>query len=104
MSVAWPEKMITQAEAFAKAADWPLWIDALAKGTAYLRCRKDDCDQSCGQLVRDGTPYNASLDEMLSMVLRHMVMAHDVPLNTRPMPAGIAKRMQDNRPSDGSTP
>lgn len=81
--VAWPDKMITQAEAMAKAGHWPIWVDTLAKGTAYLRCGYADCDQSCGQLMRDGVKYNASLDEMLSMVLRHMVMAHDVPLNTR---------------------
>jgi hypothetical protein len=32
--------------------------------------------------------YNASLDEILSMVLRHMVMAHDVSLNVRKEDAG----------------
>jgi hypothetical protein len=89
----WPEQMITQAEAFGLAASWPVWVDGWGKEDVYLRCGKDD--QSMGQLMRGGVRYNASLDEMLSMVLRHMVMAHDVPL------AGL--RVQDNGPSDGST-
>jgi hypothetical protein len=75
--------MITQAEAMAKAGHWPVYAaDAAdAAGTISLRC--GECQQSTGQLRRGGTTYNGSLDEMLSMVLRHMVMAHDVPLNTR---------------------
>ena len=105
----WPEKMITQAEAFAKAASWPVraeivWrMNELQPGAhpsfvinlplppdsgpeVVLRCAKDGCGQSCGQLARGSVAYNGSLDEMLSMVLRHMVMAHDEPLNTRGKP------------------
>lgn len=91
----WPDKLITQAEAFAKAATWPVkpWIDHLSKrpeGTPadiQLLCDHDGCGQSMGQLRRGGVTYNGTLDQMLSMVLRHMVMAHDVPLNTRaPVP------------------
>jgi len=70
--VTWPEKLITQAEAFVLAADWPIEV------RVDLLCGK--CKQSVGQLQRGGIPYNASLDEQLSAVLRHMVMAHDVPL------------------------
>jgi hypothetical protein len=93
-AVAWPEKMITQAEAFALAASWPVyaWFEEDQQRTISLRCGR--CDQSTGQLRRGGVRYNASLDEMLSMVLRHMVMAHDVSL------AGLRK--QDNGPSTGS--
>lgn len=99
-AVAWPEAMITQAEAFALAAAWP--VAAAAAWQPYdpedpdvtLRCRT--CNRSMGQLRRGGTAYNGSLDEMLSMVLRHMVMAHDVSL------AGLRK--QDNGPPAGSTP
>jgi hypothetical protein len=84
--VAWPEKLITQAEAFVLAGNWPVkatvgWSDdspRLDDPDIDLRCGK--CGRSTGQLRRGGTPYNASLDEMLSAVLRHMVMAHDVPL------------------------
>ena len=82
--VAWPDKMITQAEAMAKAGHWPVYAAddwTGPAGTISLRC--GECQQSTGQLRRGGTTYNGSLDEMLSMVLRHMVMAHDVPLNTR---------------------
>jgi hypothetical protein len=76
--VAWPEKLITQAEAFVLAADWPVRVVVEGDSDVNLACRK--CGRSCGQLRRGGTAYNATLDEMLSAVLRHMVMAHDVPL------------------------
>ena len=99
----WPEQMITQAEAFGLAAKWPVrteivWhmidlppgahptftislpMPADSGPEVVLRCAKDRCNQSCGQLARGSVTYNGSLDEMLSMVLRHMVMAHDVPL------------------------
>jgi hypothetical protein len=92
--VAWPEKLITQAEAFVLAANWPVYVEQDSVGhlpeddmDIVLRCAK--CHQSTGQLVRGGTTYNGSLDEMLSMVLRHMVMAHDVPL------AGLRKKGDD---------
>ena len=100
--VAWPEKLITQAEAFVLAAAWPVRAEVVWPMTKLppgahtftislpappdsgpeivLRCAKNGCGQSCGQLARGSVAYNGSLDEMLSMVLRHMVMAHDVPL------------------------
>jgi hypothetical protein len=79
---AWPDKLITQAEAFAKVASWPVYAAPVGvTGDISQYCGK--CHQSMGQLRRGGTVYNGSLDEMLAMVLRHAVMAHDVPLNTR---------------------
>lgn len=84
--VAWPDKLITQAEAFSLAADWPVFTrhwhdpDKNEQGIS-LYCARDD--MSMGQLRREGIVYNGSLDEILSMVLRHMVMAHDIPLNIR---------------------
>ena len=96
-AVAWPEQMITRAEAFGLAAEWPIYGDfavevtettlGLIQGGIVLRCGK--CSKSCGQLRRQSTIYNGSLDEMLSMVLRHMVMAHDVSL------AGLRKESTD---------
>lgn len=83
--VAWPEKLITQAEAFVLAAAWPVeaqWASSpggTGSDTIVLACQK--CQRSCGQLRRSQTIYNGTLDEMLSMVLRHMVMAHDVALS-----------------------
>jgi hypothetical protein len=83
----WPEKMITQAEAFALAASWA--VKAVVSWDPAADTRLDDpgialmcqsCGRSTGQLRRGGVPYNGSLDEMLSMVLRHMVQAHDIPL------------------------
>jgi hypothetical protein len=103
--VGWPEKLITQAEAFAKAAAWPVyaWFEEDAQRTISLRCGK--CDQSCGQLRRGGVRYNASLDEMLSMVLRHMVMAHDEPLNTRGINrcGGCGQEMDPAAPGEHAT-
>jgi hypothetical protein len=106
--VGWPEKLITQAEAFAGAAHWPIYVASStypATDDMSLYCDKPrdnpepgqwkTCRQAIGQLRRGATTYNGSLDEMLSMVLRHMVMAHDVPL------AGL--RAQDNAPPAGST-
>jgi hypothetical protein len=83
--VAWPEKLITQAEAFVLAAAWPVyvrsWFDSANGPERGINLYCGKCDQSCGQLNREGAIYNGSLDEMLSMVLRHMVMAHDVALS-----------------------
>ena len=93
-AASWPGQMITQAEAFTLAAGWPLYVANALAGPpdrliteTHLRCGK--CQGSCGQLDRGGTPYNGSLDEMLSMVLRHMVMAHNVSL------AGLRKPVGD---------
>ena len=109
--VAWPEKLITQAEAFVLAAAWPVRaeirqhplnippgqvVTIMVPGPPesgpeiVLCCAKDGCGQSCGQLARGTVAYNGSLDEMLSMVLRHMVMAHDIPL------AGLRKGVDEN--------
>jgi hypothetical protein len=92
--VAWPEKLITQAEAFVLAASWPVYVEQdslghLPEDTMDIVLRCGTCRQSTGQLVHGGTTYNGSLDEMLSMVLRHMVMAHDVSL------AGLRKAHDD---------
>jgi hypothetical protein len=96
-AVAWPEKMITQAEAFGLAAAWPVKaISGWAPDTprlddpdVWLACQR--CDRLIGQLRRSGVIYNGSLDEMLSMVLRHMVMVHDVAL------AGLRKTPSPDR-------
>jgi hypothetical protein len=101
--------MITQAEAFALAASWPVYAASATHPPSddlnlYCGAPRNNpepgdwrtCAQSVGQLRRGGgIVYNGSLDEMLSMVLRHMVMVHDVSL------AGLRK--QDNGPSTGST-
>jgi mono/diheme cytochrome c family protein len=95
---AWPAKLITQGEAFAKAASWPVYAMPAPQAGINLHCGQ--CHRSAGQLRRGGVPYNGSLDEMLAMVLRHMVMAHDVPLNTRAPAADDPGRI----PGPGVTP
>jgi hypothetical protein len=97
-AVAWPEKMITQAEAFVLACAWPVyvrsWFDSANGPERGINLYCGKCDRSTGQLRREDTIYNGTLEDMLSMVLRHMVMAHDVSL------AGLRK--QDNGLSTGS--
>jgi hypothetical protein len=106
----WPDKLITQAEAFAKAAHWPIYVhdahsphNSPGDNDISLYCRQ--CAQSMGQLRRRGTTYNGSLDEMLSMVLRHMVMAHDEPLNTRGLNrcGGCGQEMDPAAPGEHAT-
>ena|ERR1700734_3401880 len=85
-NVAWPDRLITRHEAIDKAADWPLAYSepGAAPFDVSLYCQVDG--QAMGQLRRGHVTYNGTLDELLSAVLRHMVMAHDVPLNTRANP------------------
>ena len=79
-AAAWPEQMITQAEAFTLASSWPLQTDWITTPRLEIVLLCGKCKHSMGQLLIERTVYNGTLDEMLSMVLRHMVMAHDVPL------------------------
>jgi hypothetical protein len=77
MGVQWDDRLISQAEAFAIAGAHPVeWHSHPEGGGLVLRCR--DCQQSCGQW-RPKAPTSA--DDMIAAVLRHLVMAHDLPLN-----------------------
>ena len=104
--VSWPDKMISRHEAADLVADWPVAADSacdeLWPKDLVLLCRqvvpvrgtrggRRICGQSMGQLQHAGTTYNGSADEMMAMILRHMVMAHDVPLNIRASPAPAAE-------------
>lgn len=89
----WDARLITPARALELAGDWPLITTAeLAQlstqqdgGTdrwqINLRCAKDD--QSVAMLGDDtpGPPAQTTLGDLLSGVLRHLVMAHELPLN-----------------------
>ena len=89
----WDPRLITPARALELAGDWPLIATAeLAELSQFegdqpdrwqinLRCAKDD--QSVGMLGDDtpGPPAQTTLGDLLSGVLRHLVMAHELPLN-----------------------
>ena len=91
----WDPRLITPARALELAGDWPLIATAeLAQLSQFegdqadrwqinLRCAKDD--QSVGMLGDDmpGPPAQTTLGDLLSGVLRHLVMAHELPLNQR---------------------
>ena len=54
--VAWPEKLITQAEAFVLAGNWHVHTEYRPGGediqTAEIILACDECGRSCGQLRR----------------------------------------------------
>lgn len=91
----WEPQLITPARALELAGDWPLIATAELAGLSQfeggidkwqinLRCAKDD--QSVAMLGDDtpGPPMQTNLGDLLSGVLRHLVMAHELPLNRRP--------------------
>ncbi len=82
MAAQWDPRLITAAEAIGLAGDWPVTA-AVTDGDIVLLCAKDGCGQSAGQLRHGGTTVIASAGDYLSAVLRHMVMAHDIPLDHR---------------------
>ena len=89
----WDPRLITPARALELAGDWPLIATAeLAELSQFeggqadrwqinMRCAKDD--QSVAMLGDDtpGPPAQTTLGNLLSGVLRHLVMAHELPLN-----------------------
>lgn len=93
----WDARLLSPARALELAGDWPVYasveIAALSQfepegggdqripdqWQVNLRCRK--CDQSCGLLGAGQTAYQTTIGDLLTGVLRHLVMAHDVPLN-----------------------
>jgi hypothetical protein len=99
----WDARLITPARALELAGDWPVWMSAewadlaqfeteggavqASRWQLNMRCGK--CGQSCGLLTQAKPGLLApsferadtSPGDLLSGVLRHMVMAHDVPLN-----------------------
>jgi hypothetical protein len=104
----WNDRLLSPERALRMAGDWPVWAAAeLAELSQFqmegggpgqsdrrqinLRCGAERhgggrmCGQSCGLLGEDNGPGTAivltSVGDLLSGVLRHMVMAHDQPLN-----------------------
>lgn len=85
----WDPRLLSPEKALRLAGDWPLYAtDELAELAQFgsqpdrwqinLRCRKDG--QSVA-LLGDGTSHTTTVGDLLSAVMRHMVMAHDVPLS-----------------------
>lgn len=71
----WDERLITRTRALELAGHWPLYLDA--GPVVLLRCGR--CHQSCGAF--DSLIAQTTVEEILSGVLRHLVMAHDVALS-----------------------
>jgi hypothetical protein len=94
----WDPRLITPARALELAGDWPLIATAERAQLSQfepegggprqpdrwqinLRCAKDD--RSVFMLGDDtpGPPMQSTIGDLLSGVLRHLVMAHDVSLS-----------------------
>lgn len=81
MSAAWDDRLISRGEAADLAGPVPVSWDLIpgdGAGRLILRCLDHAEPQSCGQW-QAGRP--TSVDDMISAVLRHLVTAHDQPLN-----------------------
>lgn len=88
-------RLMTAARALELAGDWPVFADVQyadldqfepehggprqpGRWQANLRCMR--CQQSCGQLGAQGDTVATDIADLMAGVLRHMAMAHDVPL------------------------
>jgi hypothetical protein len=103
MAVQWDDRLISQAEALQLAGAHPVeWQLHEERAGFLMRCR--DCRQSCG-LWTPGVATTA--DDMLAGVLRHLVMAHDMPLNKaarKEWERERDSRGQQQRGGDGGEP
>lgn len=92
----WDNRLITPEGQYRLIAEWPVYFDVQTAelsqfeqeggGAAQadqvqgnLRC--GHCGQSCAMIPRAVVPVMASMGDLAAGVLRHMVMAHDVPLS-----------------------
>jgi hypothetical protein len=75
----WDRRLISAERAINLAGDWTIRFTPLEDGTFHAIC--EQCGQSCGQFYKADALLETSPADLLSAVLRHMVMAHDVPLN-----------------------
>lgn len=93
---AWDSRLITPARHYELIATWPAYVTTeLAELSQFetegggagqadrwqsnLRCGR--CGQSMGQLGDGGQANMTTMGDLTAGVLRHMVMAHDVPLS-----------------------
>lgn len=90
----WNSKLITPECALRLTMGTQLWVDVSrnSKGDfqAHLRCNR--CGKSAGMFWSEGAsaPMLTSTDDIISSVLRHLVMAHDISLSG-------SKNERDNR-------
>jgi hypothetical protein len=98
VALTWDERLISRAEAAALAGAHPVawYLHDEDPGLLVLRCRP--CGQSCGLWAAD---QPTSVDDFIAAVLRHLVMAHDVPLN-RAARERMMTGERDNRGTAGS--
>lgn len=97
----WDPRLISPDRALMLAGDWPVYATyELAELSQFgtetdpgqpdqwqinLRCRR--CEQSCGLLSDATGPYQTNVGDLLSGVLRHLVMAHDLSLSAGGSPS-----------------
>jgi hypothetical protein len=98
MAMQWDDRLISRADALEIGGEHPVFWSAETPGDGgglvlVLRC--GGCRRSCGTWHPG---QQTDVNDVLAGVLRHLVMAHDVPLNK---PA--RERMTDERDSSGST-
>jgi hypothetical protein len=79
MPAGWDRRLLSPERALALAGDWPVRFTPLEDGSFHAIC--DACGQSCGRFYAPLALLETSPADFLSAVLRHMVMAHDTPLN-----------------------
>jgi hypothetical protein len=92
----WDARLLTPGRHYALIAEWPAYVTTeLAELSQFesegggagqpdrwqsnLRCGR--CRQSMGLLGDGGPAFMTTMGDLTAGVLRHMVMAHDVPLS-----------------------
>jgi hypothetical protein len=78
MAVQWDGRLLSQAEAYAIAGAHPVIWTQHDEDPRLLVLRCLECRQSCGVwTVREQT----TADDVIAAVVRHLVVAHDMPMN-----------------------
>jgi hypothetical protein len=74
----WDPRLITPEQALRLTGDERLYLDRTAD---EVHIRHGDCSQSVGVFWSQRQGIVTTPADIVSSVLRHMVMAHDLPLN-----------------------
>ena len=79
---AWRDRLISAGEVAARTWEWGVRLARRENGSFHLECA--ECGQSAGLLSQgeEMASWVVTTGELMSAVLRHMVMAHDQPLGS----------------------
>jgi hypothetical protein len=75
---AWDDRLISRQQACELAAGWPVQA-GIRSGIAYIDCGR--CGLGLFIAGAAAKPWPFTLDALTAATVRHMVMAHDIPLN-----------------------